>query len=162
MAISSAKRNPSTLTTNKTLWLIQKRASKQSGKLRECLIKGVAKEKNYMNTDLANPTHDPCVHSFYYSEKNKSHIKHFTVHLNCTVVWRRHWPYDTWPLYLCIKNSNSPAHSCISHHACLLTDVWCRWRLAIRPGLCPPSSEQCCWWHACVLRAQRPPWWVIC
>jgi hypothetical protein len=44
MAISSVKRSPTTLTTNKTLRLMPKHALKESGKQRECLIKGVAKE----------------------------------------------------------------------------------------------------------------------
>jgi hypothetical protein len=42
MAILSAKRSPTTLTTDK---LMQKCALKESGKLRECLIKGVAKKE---------------------------------------------------------------------------------------------------------------------
>ena len=45
MAISSAKRSPTTLTTNKTLWLMQKHALKETGKQRECVIKRVAKKK---------------------------------------------------------------------------------------------------------------------
>jgi len=45
MAISSAIRSPTTLTINRTLWFMQKRALKQSVKRRECLIKGVAKGK---------------------------------------------------------------------------------------------------------------------
>jgi hypothetical protein len=44
MTISSAERIPTTLTTNKTLWLMQKHAWKESGKQRECLNKGAAKK----------------------------------------------------------------------------------------------------------------------
>jgi hypothetical protein len=45
MAISSAKRSPTILTTNKTLRLKQIHALIESGKQRECLIKRAAKNK---------------------------------------------------------------------------------------------------------------------